>query len=298
VKTTRARRAGVLAAVVGVALGLAGCTPEPEPVRPAEGFTTEKAIEYRSVDGVSLKADACMPTEGDGDLPALLLLHGGGFVDGARDEGGMTELCEYYAERGYVSVSIDYRLLEESLYPGQIEDAQAAVEWLREPAQVERFGLDPERIGVLGSSAGAIIGATMGTLGEGPLTEGSRVKTVVAFSAVADMTSAGMALGTPLPEAKEQILSYLGCEEIDTTTCPQSVPASPISNIDPTDAPQIWLTSEDELVPVEQADAMQVALQDAGVTAEVGVDGSGHHGLQNNTPNNKKAILAFLEANL
>jgi hypothetical protein len=43
---------------------------------------------------------------------------------------------------------------------------------------------------------------------------------------------------------------------------------------------------------------MQVALQDAGVASEVGVDGSGHHGLQNNTPNNKKAILAFLQAHL
>ncbi|PPH80732.1 alpha/beta hydrolase [Rathayibacter sp. AY1D9] len=297
-KTTRARRAGVLAAVVAVALGLAGCSSQPEPVRTPDGFTTEKAIEYRSVDGVSLKADACLPTAGGTDRPALLMLHGGGFVDGARDEGGMTELCEYYAERGFVSVSVDYRLLQDSRYPGQIEDAQAAVEWLREPAQVTRFGLDPARIGVMGSSAGAIIGATMGTLGEGSLTEGSRVKTVVAFSAVADMTETGMSLGTPVPEAKEQILSYLNCDEIDSTTCPQSIPASPITSVDSTDAPQIWLTSEDELVPVEQADAMQVALQDAGVASEVGVDGSGHHGLQNNTPNNKKAILAFLQAHL
>ncbi|MHC2185623.1 acetyl esterase [Rathayibacter agropyri] len=297
-KSTRGRRAGVLAAVVAVALGLAGCTPTPKPVRTPDGFTTQKAIEYRSVDGVSLKADACLPTEGEGERPALLMLHGGGFVDGARNEGGMTELCEYYAKRGFVSVTIDYRLLQQSRYPGQIEDAQAAVEWLRDPAQVERFGLDPARIGVMGSSAGAIIGATLGTLGEGSLTEGSRVKTVVAFSAVADMTEAGMSLGTPRPEAKEQILAYLGCKDIDISTCPQSVEASPISSVDPTDAPQIWLTSEDELVPVEQADAMQVALQDSGVESDVGVDGSGHHGLQNNTPNNKKAILAFLQANL
>ncbi|MWV32183.1 alpha/beta hydrolase [Rathayibacter iranicus] len=294
----RARRAGVLAAIAAVALGLTGCTAPPEPSRTPDGFTTQKAIEYRSVDGVSLKADACLPTEGDAGRPALLMLHGGGFVDGARNEGGMTELCEYYAKRGFVSVTFDYRLLQQSRYPGQIEDAQAAVEWLRDPAQVERFGLDPARIGVLGSSAGAIIGATLGTLGEGSLTEGSRVKTVVAFSAVADMTEAGMSLGTPLPEAKEQILAYLGCKEIDDSSCPQSVEASPLSSVDPTDAPQIWLTSEDELVPVEQADAMQVALQDAGVESEVGIDGSGHHGLQNNTPNNKKAILAFLQATL
>ncbi|AND15424.1 alpha/beta hydrolase [Rathayibacter tritici] len=297
-KTTRARRAAVLAAVVAVALGLAGCTPKPEPVRTPDGFTTQKAIEYRSVDGVSLKADACLPTTGGTDRPALLMLHGGGFVDGARNEGGMTELCEYYAQRGFVSVTVDYRLLQDSRYPGQVEDAQAAVEWLRDPAQVSRFGLDPARIGVMGSSAGAIIGATLGTLGEGSLTEGSRVKAVVAFSAVADMTEAGMSLGTPLPEAKEQILAYLDCDEIDSTTCPQSVLASPISSVDASDAPQIWLTSEDELVPVEQADEMQVALQDAGVAAEVGVDGSGHHGLQNNTPNNKKAVLAFLQAHL
>ncbi|KZX22073.1 alpha/beta hydrolase [Rathayibacter tanaceti] len=294
----RARGVGALAVLVAVALGLAGCSPDPEPVRTPDGFTTEKAIEYRSVDGVSLKADACLPTEGAGDRPALLMLHGGGFIDGGRDEGGMSELCAYYAQRGYVSVTVDYRLLQQSRYPGQVEDAQAAVEWLRQPAQVERFGLDPARIGVMGSSAGAIIGATLGTLGEGPLTEGSRVKAVVAFSAVADMSSTGMSLGDPLPEAKEQILAYLGCDEIDPQSCPQSVQASPISSVDATDAPQIWLTSEDELVPVEQADAMQVALQDAGVESEVGVDGSGHHGLQNNTPNNKKAILAFLEATL
>jgi len=296
-KATTYRRAGLLAMALAAAATLAGCTASPEPVSTPAGFTTEKAIEYRSIDGTSLKADACLPTGETEPLPALVLMHGGGFVEGARNEGGMSELCAYYAQRGYASFTIDYRLLPESLYPGQIEDAQAAVEWLRDPEQVERFGIDPARIGAMGSSAGAIIAASLGTAGEGPLTEGSRVKTVVAFSAVADMTESGLTLGDPAPEAEQQIVSYLGCESV-SESCPQAVPASPITAVDASDAPQIWLTSENELVPVEQAEAMQAALQGVGVTAEVGIDGEQHHGLQNNTPNNKKAILAFLQANL
>lgn len=297
-RSSPVRRTGILAVVILVALGLAGCLAPPEPTRTPEGYTTEKAIQYRSVDGISLKADACLPTNATAAVPALVMLHGGGFVDGGRAQDGMSDLCASYAQRGYASFSIDYRLLQQSHYPGQLEDAEAAIAWLRQPEQVKRFGIDPARIGVLGSSAGAIIGAALATRGEGPLTEGSRVKAVVAFSAVADMTSAGMSLGRPLPEAKQQILSYLGCTDIDAQSCPQSVQASPIASVDSTDPPQIWLTSANELVPVEQADAMQAALQKVGVAAEVVVDGSGHHGLQNNTPNNKKAILAFLHAHL
>ncbi|MFN7133091.1 MAG: aminotransferase class V-fold PLP-dependent enzyme [Myxococcales bacterium] len=58
-------------------------------------------------------------------------------------------------------LAIEYRLVPEARYPAQIDDVAAAVAWLREPAQVERFDLDPARIGVFGVSLGASVALAM-----------------------------------------------------------------------------------------------------------------------------------------
>src|SRR5271165_136537 len=65
---------------------------------------------------------------------------------------------------GYAVASINYRLSSETLLPAQLEDCKAAIRWLR--AHADEFGIDPNRIGVWGASAGGNLAALVGTTGE------------------------------------------------------------------------------------------------------------------------------------
>jgi len=102
--------------------------------------------------------------------PAFIFIHGGGFTAGDKDAPTISELCESYAKRGYVCASIQYRLVDDdpTFEPGPFinltdrfrsinaaaQDAAKAVRWLRQNAST--YNIDPFRIGIGGSSAGAI----------------------------------------------------------------------------------------------------------------------------------------------
>lgn len=96
------------------------------------------------------------PPSEDGPRPALVYIHGGGFVSGELD---MTDsFCLTYADKlGIVVVSVDYRLAPETPFPGPVEDCYAALAWTA--GKATELGIDPARIGVAGSSAGGGLAA-------------------------------------------------------------------------------------------------------------------------------------------
>ncbi len=208
----------------------------------------------------------------------------------------MRTLCTAAAREGVAAFAISYRLAPEHRYPAQLEDLENAVEWLRQPEQVERFSIDPGRIGVIGSSAGAILAQQLATEGEGALDEGSRVAAVVSLSGVSEMGPEGLQLGRPSPEAADIVLGYLGCA--DLASCPEAADASPIGAVDPSDPPMLLVNGSDELVPVEQAEAMSEALEGAGVDHEVVTVPGSAHGLALLGPDVRSAIVAFVKENL
>ncbi|NND84141.1 MAG: alpha/beta hydrolase fold domain-containing protein, partial [Acidimicrobiia bacterium] len=96
--------------------------------------------------------------------PGFVAIHGGGFIGGSRLGGPPATLCDTLASRGHVCISIEYRLVRDEV-PGDgpvlprtiaaaVEDATAAVGWLRPNAA--DLGVDPDRVSIGGSSAGAI----------------------------------------------------------------------------------------------------------------------------------------------
>jgi dienelactone hydrolase len=113
--------------------------------------------------------------------PALVVLHGGGFGFGDKDDATTVDLARSFARRGYVVAAINYRLLalkycygasSDGLLPACYraalaarDDAETALAWLR--AHAARFGLDPHRIAVAGDSAGGIASYLVGTDGRG-----------------------------------------------------------------------------------------------------------------------------------
>lgn len=113
--------------------------------------------------------------------PAIVWVHGGSFCCGDKGLGPSPQLAKYFARRGYVTVSINYRFLVNapcSVVGGSIpiecfqaaiedtHDAQAAVRWLR--ANAKRLKVDPERIAAGGESAGGIIASGVGVLSAQP----------------------------------------------------------------------------------------------------------------------------------
>ncbi len=110
---------------------------------------------------LTLEMDIYTPEgDGTGKRPLLLMMHGGSFFVGHKDEPGQAGWCRYFASLGYVAVSIDYRLgyharkseFREAEYRA-LEDADAALDYL---LKREDLRIDPDCIFVAGTSAGAI----------------------------------------------------------------------------------------------------------------------------------------------
>ncbi len=101
------------------------------------------------------------PTSLPGPLPALLWLHGGGYIMGSADAEDLM-VKSIVSAIGCATVSVDYRLAPETPYPGSVEDCYTALKWLSTHA-VE-LGIDPRRIAVGGSSAGGGLAAALALL--------------------------------------------------------------------------------------------------------------------------------------
>jgi acetyl esterase/lipase len=186
-----------VAIVTLAAVLLVGCTV---PAPPGEAPLRYRDAVFSSVDvsqdltygsapdndgnPVTLRLDLYQPS---GDTvsrrPAVVYVHGGGFSHGDKSAGG--NFARYFAQRGYVAVSINYRLLAPLGCGGQDppppecasaalaaqHDAQAAVRWLRANAAARR--VDPDRIGMAGGSAGAITSLLAAWRSEDPGTSGN-----------------------------------------------------------------------------------------------------------------------------
>lgn len=101
------------------------------------------------------------PVESEQTLPALLWMHGGGYVSGRADWDGFAAK-RIVSALGCCVVSVDYRLAPETTFPGPLEDCYAALQWLHGNASELR--IDPARIGVAGASAGGGLAAALALL--------------------------------------------------------------------------------------------------------------------------------------
>lgn len=97
-----------------------------------------------------MQLNLARPKHASGPLPVVLCIHGGGFRAGNRE--GYNSLCLTLAQRGFAAATISYRLAPTHLFPAAIHDTKASVRWIR--ANATKYGMNPDRIGVTGSSAG------------------------------------------------------------------------------------------------------------------------------------------------
>ncbi len=119
-------------------------------------ITVVDNISYRK-GCTSCKLDMAMPQNFDQGklLPAIVIVHGGGWRAGSKEVAVYRRLLINYAFQGYVTLSVEYRLTGEAPFPTCVEDVKCAVRWLR--AHAKEYNVDSERIGAYGHSAGAHI---------------------------------------------------------------------------------------------------------------------------------------------
>jgi acetyl esterase/lipase len=115
--------------------------------------TIERDLVFGTGGGRDLLCNVITKDGGSDKRTALVFFHGGGFVAGNKD--GIDVRVSHYAELGYVCVVAGYRLAGESKFPAQINDAKAAIRWAR--ANAAKLNIEPERIGVVGFSAGGLL---------------------------------------------------------------------------------------------------------------------------------------------
>src|SRR5262249_12078083 len=110
----------------------------------------EKDVTFAHVADTTLKLDLAMPSQGSGPFPAVVCIHGGGWVGGDRKQ--MAQTIDVLARRGYVAIAPDYRVAPKHRFPACVEDCKTAVRWLR--ANCGKYRVDTARIGAVGLSAG------------------------------------------------------------------------------------------------------------------------------------------------
>lgn len=119
-------------------------------------------IVFKTVDSVGIHADVYLPESHSlvNQYSAILYLHGGGMVVGDRGMLPETE-SRGFLEKGWIVVSADYRLIPETKYPEACQDAFDAYTWMRTEGK-SQYGIDENRIAIVGSSAGARIALLAG----------------------------------------------------------------------------------------------------------------------------------------
>lgn len=110
---------------------------------------------FSNAGGKPRLADLYLPQGVRGKIPVILWVHGGGWRLG--DRRLAPELTRFFAQRGFAMISFDYRLSDEAIFPAQVDDVKTAVRWARSIAS--QYSLDPDRVGLWGSSAGGHLSA-------------------------------------------------------------------------------------------------------------------------------------------
>lgn len=227
-----------------------------------EGVTVERDVVYGKAGDRELKFDLYRPTaKPEKPAPILLFIHGGGWSGGNKRDYAI--YCNKFAALGYVAISVGYRLSGEAKFPAAIQDFNAAIRYAR--ANAAGFGGDPDRMVVLGGSAGGHLSLLAGYASDVPELQGdsgnpgvsSRVQAVVDLYGPADCT-------VPFAQKAPQVTSFLG------TTYDKNpelfAKLSPITYLDKDDPPTLIIHGTlDDIVPIAQSDMLSEKLKELGV---------------------------------
>lgn len=230
-----------------------------------------KNVEYGQAGGESLKLDVYqLPAQGNALRPGVVFVHGGGWTGG--DKGAWATQARDLAAKGYVAVSVNYRLAPGYPYPANIKDVQRAVRWLR--TQTAAYHVDGTRLGAIGDSAGGhlatMLGVTDAKSDAAPFVP-SRVQCVVDYYGRMDLTLDPTGTG-----GHDYRPAYIGKSKADALAAYRE--ASPIFHIDAQTCPILIVQgTHDPQVEPQQSKNMLAALDKANIESSLLLlNGQGH----------------------
>ncbi len=231
--------------------------------------------------------------------PLVVFIHGGGWQGGSKNNCPARPLVA----QGYAVASVEYRFSQVAKFPAQIEDCKAAIRWLR--AHAKEHGIDPERIGVWGASAGGHLVALLGTTGHvrdfdvgENLSESSKVQCVIDWFGPSDFVRWGDSTGGGLEKAGNAVAGLLGGTPAEKPELARK--ASPADYVQKDAAPFLILHGDqDRLVPLQQSTVLHEKLKAAGAESTLKVlSGSGHGGPAFTNAESLAAMGEFLNRHL
>ncbi|MFD9033216.1 alpha/beta hydrolase fold domain-containing protein [Streptomyces sp. NPDC059567] len=255
--------------------------PPVPPVTDEHGVRRFDGVTYASTPGYRPRLLDVQVPAGEGPFPAVVWIHGGGWLDGDRRYPPPTVpaalLHGSVLAAGLALVSVDYRHSLEAPFPAQLHDVKAAIRYVRRFAG--DLGIDPDRIAVWGESAGGHLAALAGLVGPGSAeaaalegTHGVRtgdtgVRAVVDWYGVSDLPALA---GQPVPgmppggEFPDPYDALLGGTEAERPALART--ASPVTYAQDSTPPPFLLIhgTSDGLVPFSQSEVLAEALAGAG----------------------------------
>lgn len=228
-------------------------------------------VVYAETGGVPLRFDHYRPVRATGATPAVVFVHGGGWMRGDPSQAAGNAL--HFAREGIATVSISYRLAPASRFPAPLDDVRHGLRWVR--AHAGELGIDPERLALLGVSAGAHL-AVLAHLAHdmadlapdlpGPLREVSEsVRCVIAHYGPYD-----------IGRRRSDMVDALMGERVEDAEWTRR--ASPLAHAARATAPILLIHgTADQLVSWRESERMHAALQEAGKASELLLlDGAPH----------------------
>ena len=268
-----------------IAMVAAWLVPDVGVAQPNAPTVIKTDVIYGRVEGSALLANLAYP-DGPTLKPAIISVHGGRWRAGTRTDASSIKVGEW-AEYGFVAMSIDYRLVGGSPAPAPYLDLLCAIRWLH--AHAEEYRIDPDRVYLIGQSAGGQLVSLFATVGEGgqPRVGGwekarTDVRAVISVAAPYELNPLSWGnLWTPVggnvEEARRQ--------------------ASPITHVAATTKPLLIIHSDDDKsVPIQQAIDMVEKLKAAGAQHRfVHFTDRGHMGITPEVVKEARAFIAEIE---
>ena len=253
--------------------------------QPSAPVVTKTDVIYGRVEGSALLANIAYP-DGPALKPAIISVHGGRWRAGNRADASSIKVTQW-AEFGFFAMSIDYRLVGGSPAPAPYLDMLTAIRWLH--AHAEDYRVDPERVYLIGQSAGGQMVSLFATAGEAgfPRVGGwekarTDVRAVISVAATYELNGLSWGnLWTPVSGNVEDARRH----------------ASPITHVGPAMKPLLIIHSDDDKsVPVQQANEMAAKVAGTGVKHRyVHYTDKGHMGITDDVIKEARAFIAEVE---